>query len=119
MSVRGPALRNTDLRSRQAHMKLAVAHATIPPRPPPSAVGRRPGREAYGPAWTPESLGPLRAARAGRPGPAPSRPGPAGDGPHAPIPPGTAGPWRASGPPQRHPRKADIKAKAAQGPARA
>ena len=58
MSVRGPALRNTDLRSRHAYMRLAVAHATIPPRrTAPTrpgrhrpAVGRWPGREAYGAA---------------------------------------------------------------------
>jgi len=40
----GPALRNTDLRSRHANMRLAVAHAaTIPPRrTAPTCRGRRP-----------------------------------------------------------------------------
>src|SRR6266699_453889 len=58
MSVRGPALRNTDLRSRHAHMRRAVAHATIPPRrTAPTrpgrrrpAVGRWPGRKRNGAA---------------------------------------------------------------------
>ena len=59
MSVRGPALRNTDLRSRHAYMRLAVAHAaTIPPRrTAPTrpgrrrpAVGRWPGRKRNGAA---------------------------------------------------------------------
>ena len=41
MSVRGLALPDTDLRSRHAHMRLAVAHATIPPwRTAPTRRGR-------------------------------------------------------------------------------
>ena len=78
MSVRGPALRNTDLRSRHAYMRLAVAHATIPPRrTAPTrrgrrrpAVGRWPGRKRNGAAPPASRL--LRIAcgdgPAGRPG---------------------------------------------------
>jgi hypothetical protein len=55
MPVRGPAQRNTDLRSRHAHMWLAVAYAaTIRPgvRTPPARVAARgepsAGQEGYG-----------------------------------------------------------------------
>ena len=78
MSVRGPALPNTDLRSRHAYMRLAVAHATIPPRrTAPTrpgrrrpAVGRWPGPKRNGAAPPASRL--LRIAcgdgPAGRPG---------------------------------------------------
>ena len=100
MSVRGPALRNTDLRSRHAYMRLAVAHATIPPRrTAPTRPGRhRPGwaagragsvrgrpsgvqaaahrlrRRPCGPAWTPEPLRPPGHETRTGPRPAPADP---------------------------------------------
>ena len=61
MSVRGPALRNTDLRSRHAHMRLAVAHATIPPR---RTAPTRPGRRR--PRWAARTHPAGPPARAGK-----------------------------------------------------
>ena len=134
MSVRGPALRNTDLRSRHAHMRLAVAHAaTIPPRRtaptrrgrhrPRWAAGRagrlrgRPSsvkaaahrlrRRPCGPAWTPETTAAPRAGNRGQAQACPAaRPGQRR--PHAPIPPESPPPGGQADRAQKHPPKRTL-----------